>query len=162
VTIVVHMRVSGLQRLTRLANRLREAADGGLQRDLTAALVQESPAALAATRSAWAGVEVTSSRGGGSSSGLRGRVAAATSVRPAARGVHFEVNPDGVDPAYGRTLSWGLDGLGRWRHPVFGNRHAWETQVGQEVFFKTLRGREPQWRAGLERACERTARRIEG
>lgn len=160
---MVTVRVTGRQRLARLAARLREAAAGGLRDDLADGLEQESPAALSAVRAAWMGVDVTSSRGGGTAStGLRARVAAATDWEAEGLTVHFEVDAIAVDPAYGRTLTWGLDGYGRWRHPVFGNREVWEQQSGEEVFFKTLFGHEPAWAAALERACERTARRIEG
>ena len=161
--ITIRVPAQQRQRLGRLASRLRQAAGGGLQQELVDGLRREAPAALDAVRAAWMGVEVTSSRGGGTAStGLRARVAAATEWEATGRGVHFEVDAIAVDPAYGRTLTWGLYGYGRWRHPVFGNREAWTQQRGEEVFFKTLFGREPQWREELEQACERVARQIEG
>jgi hypothetical protein len=154
--------ITGRDRVARAAARFQRAARGGLQRKLTAAIRAEGPGALAAVRSAWRGVEVDSTRGGGSSSGLRGRAAAATRRKSIANGVSFEVEPSSVDPVYGKSLSYGLDGLGRWRHPVWGNTRVWTQQTGQEVFFKTLRGYEAAWRNRLERAIDEVAREIEG
>lgn len=144
------------------ARRFERAASGGLQSRLVQGLNQEAPSALTETRAAWLGVEVSSTRGGGSSSGLRARAAGATTSSPTGRGVKFEVEPAAVDPVYGKSLSYGLDGLGRWRHPVFGNTNAWTQQRGQEVFFKTLRGHEPGFEGQLARVVDQVAREIEG
>ncbi|MGD9989310.1 hypothetical protein [Pseudonocardia sp.] len=161
----IRVKVSSTAKLDRLARRLREAADGGLQSELTKGVVTEAPRALAEVRTSFKGVQITAtpSRGGGRSTGLRARVAAATTAEPHMQGARFEVDPQAVDTAYGRTLSWGVDGLGRWRHPTFGRtgKGQWVTQKGQEVFFKTLRGH-PGWEPRLERALDKVARRIEG
>lgn len=45
-----------------------------------------------------------------------------------------------------RRLPYYLDGQGRWRHPTFGNRHAWVTQTGQPYFEKTLEEHTPRVR----------------
>ncbi|MDN5853523.1 MAG: hypothetical protein L0K86_11890, partial [Actinomycetia bacterium] len=127
--MTITVRVRRHARLARLARRFRSAA-GEVQPRLAAGVVAEAPAALAAVRAAWLGVEVTSTRGGGSSSGLRARVAAATNVEPTGRGVRFAVDGSQVDPAYGRSLAWYLNGVGRWRHPVFGNENVWSQQWG--------------------------------
>jgi hypothetical protein len=37
-----------------------------------------------------------------------------------------------------KRLPYYLDGQGRWRHPVFGNRNVWVGQLGQPYFYKTL------------------------
>ena len=81
-------------------------------------------------------------------------------AKPYPGGVTVEVESAAVDGRYGRTLAYGLDGLGRWRHPVFGNDQAWAQQFGQEVFFRTLRGR--GWESRLERVVDDVAREIEG
>lgn len=154
----IAVKVRGRQRLDALARRLDEAAVG-LQPKCTAGIVEESVPALAAVKAAWLTVEVDSSRGGGSSSGLRGRAAAATSASPTSLGVRFEVDPGGIDPAYGRSLSWGLNGMGRWRHPVFGSSR-WTQQTGEEVFFSTLRGFEPAYVRRMERVLDEVSRTI--
>lgn len=160
--MTITIKVSSRSRLQRAARRLREAGEGGLQARITAAIVEASPAALAAVRAAWLGVDVQSTRGGGSSSGLRGRIAGATDFVPIGRGVRFQVDGAQVDPAYGRSLAWYVNGVGRWRHPVFGNTNAWTQQSGETVFAPTLRAQEPQYRMQLERVLDEVAREIEG
>lgn len=160
--MTIRIKVSNRARLQRLARRLREAGAGGLQRRLVEGVVDEAQPALAAVRAAWLGVEVSSEGSGGSSSGLRARTAAATDVEPTGRGVRFAVDGAQIDPAYGRSLAWYLNGVGRWRHPVFGNTNAWTTQRGETVFAPTLRAHEPLWLARLERVCDEVAREIEG
>lgn len=157
----VNVSVSSTAKLERLARRLREAAEGGMQAELTKGVVDESPKALTKVQQAFRGVEMTTvpSRGGGGSTGLRARVAGATHARPLGRGARFEVNAAEVGRS-GNTLARGVNGK-PWRHPVFGNTNAWVEQQGEEVFEKTLRGH-PGWVPRLERALDTVARRIEG
>lgn len=154
----ITMRTRGDREFVALARRFEQAA-GGLSYRLTGALQEEGQQALAAVRAAWLGVDVQSSRGGGGSTGLRARVAAATVAKPYPGGVTIEVESGRVGD-YGRTLAYGLDGLGRWRHPVFGNELVWAQQYGTEVFYSTLRGR--GWEARLERVVDDVAREIQG
>jgi hypothetical protein len=157
--VTIRVDVSGQDKLAALAARLMHAA-ATLQTRLTDAVREESRPALADVQAAWMGVEVTSTRGGGSSSGLRGRVAAATEARPIAQGSSFHVDSGRVNPRY--DLVTKLDGLERWRHPVFGNRRAWTEQSGQEVFYATLQSHEQAWESRLDRECDQVAREIEG
>ncbi|TAK32328.1 MAG: hypothetical protein EPO40_03095 [Myxococcaceae bacterium] len=155
----VRVSTRGAEKFDRLAGRFDRAA-AELSYRLEDATRGEGDAAVAAVRAAWLGVEVTSTRGGGSSSGLRARVAAATSADPVPGGVRVRVDAGQVDSVYGGSLTRGLNGMGRWRHPVFGNANAWTQQAGQEVFYSTLRGR--AWEPPLERVVDETAREIEG
>lgn len=159
----IRVKVRGDDRLRRLADRLDSAA-AGFDARMVRALQGESGQALSAVQAAFLTVEVSSPKGGGYSSGLRGRVAAATHAYPSGSGTRFEVESAQVDPAYGNTLSFGINGLGRWRAPTFGRTSAgsWHTQRGQEVFGKTLRGWEAAWRARLERELDEVAREIAG
>lgn len=157
----ITMRVRGADQFDATARRFRRAA-ANLQRRLVDALVAEGDAALAETRAAFRGIEVTSTRAGGYSSGLRRRVAAATRMERTAAGIAFEVLPELVDARYGATLAFGLDGIGTWAHPVFGNRRVWTTQHGAEVFYSTLGGRGSRFEARLERVVDDVAREIEG
>jgi hypothetical protein len=139
-----------------------------LKRDLTRAVRAEGQPAVAAVQAAWRSVQVTGSSRGGTahpdvSRGLRGRVAAASRVQATQAGVRITVDGKKVDPVYGNSLAWYLNGSGRrpWRHPVFGrtaNPQDWQQQQGQEVFFQTLREHGPRFRAAIERAMEETAR----
>lgn len=157
----ITMRVSGADQISNLADRFRRAA-ATLQSRLVAGLREEADSALAETRAAFRGIEVSSSRGGGSSSGLRARTAAATRIVVTATGVGFEVDAAAVDPRYGRSLSYGLDGLGNWGHPVFGRPGTWTTERGQEVFYRTLRGRADRWENRLTRVVDEVTREIQG
>jgi hypothetical protein len=156
------IKVHNQDKYKQLARRLKAAGRGDLQRRMTKEIRRSGDPALRAVQAAWMTVDVTSTKGGGSSSGLRARVAAATRISILGSGIRIRVESKRVDPRYGRSLSFGLDGLGRWRHPVYGNRDAWTQQTGQEVFYTTLERFEPQWRAGIERAMDETARLIEG
>lgn len=159
--MTITVSVSDRNQLRALAARLRRAA-ATLQTRLTNAVREEGRPALADVKAAWAGVEVQSTRGGGSSSGLRGRVAGATEAQPIGQGVAFRVEESAVDPRYGRALVLGLDAQQTWRHPVFGNRRAWTTQTGEEVFYRTLSAHARRWETRLERECDQVAREIEG
>lgn len=163
---VVEMQVGQQQRYKELAERLRDAGRKDLQRKLTKAIKQEGDAALAAVKAGWLGVDVSSSRGGTAapvrSTGLRARAAAATTIKVLGTGIRITTVGSKVDPVYGRSLTKGLDGLGRWRHPVMGNREVWTTQKGQEVFYSNVHRFESRWRAGIERVMGDIAAQIEG
>lgn len=165
---VAWIKIHGQDQYKRLAKRLRDAGRGDLQRRLTREIRRQGNPALAAVKSAWATVDVRSEGDGGESSGLRSRVAAATRVSILGSGIRIRVEGRRVDPRYGRSLTYGLNGLGRWRHPVFPDpsktrgEWTWTQQWGQEVFYKTLERFEGTWRAGIERAMEETAREIAG
>lgn len=159
---IAWIKVNGQDKYKRLARRLREAGRGDLQRKLTREIRRQGDPALRAVRTAWGGVDVTSEGDGGESSGLRARVAAATRISILGNGIRIRVESRRVDPQYGRALTFGLDGLGRWRYPLFGNRERWFTNRGQEVFYSTVGGFESTWRAGVEKAMNETARQIAG
>lgn len=159
----VLMKVGRQEQYRALSRRLREQQRGDLQRKLTRAIRTVGSPAVTAAQAAWRTVDVTPPAGAGrKSTGLRARVAAATRVSILQSGISIRVEPSKVDPRYGKSLSYGLDGLGRWRHPVYGNQNVWTQQYGQEVFFKTLERFETAWQAGIERAMEDAARQIEG
>lgn len=160
---IAWMKVAGQDEYKQLARRLREASRGDLQRKLTKQIRRAGDPGLRAVQSAFLGIEVQSSAGGGGgSTGLRARVSAATRISVLGSGIRIRVDPKRVDPAYGRALTFGLNGLGRWRHPVFGNRNIWEIQTGTEVFYATLTRFENRWRAGVEKAMDETKQMIEG
>lgn len=160
---IAWIKVHGQDQYKRLAKRLRDAGRGDLRRRLVRAIRREGDPALQAVKVAWSTVDVTSEAGGGYHSGLRARVAAATRISVLGNGIRIRVEPNRVDPAYGRSLTYMLDGLGkRFRHPLFGNRERWYWQRGQEVFYRTLEPFEARWRAGIEREMEQIARQIAG
>lgn len=162
VRIRMDVRPSALGDFERFASQLREAPPH-LRQDLRKRIRQSGRPALAAVRAAAHGIEMTSepSAGGGDSSGLRGRIAAATRLSVLASGVRFRVIESRVDPRYGKTLTAGSEGK-PWRHPVFGNRNAWVRQAGSPWFYRTLRGYAPQFRRACVRAMRDTLARLGG
>lgn len=164
MTTIAVVKVAGGAELQRLSRRLKEAGRGDLQRKLTRNIRTAGEPGLRAVQSKFQGVDVTAvpSRGGGGSTGLRARTAAATKLQVTGRGIRYKVIGRQVDPRYGDTLVNGLNNTGVWRHPVFGNRRAWVTQTGQEVFDPTLLGYEPKFRQACLDAMDETAAQIMG
>jgi hypothetical protein len=156
--------VHAAEKYRQLTRRLRDAGRGDLQRKLNKGIRREGAAMLRATQVAWLGVNVTEapSAGGGESTQLRARTAAATRIQILQSGIRMSVSGNRVDPRYGKSITRGLDGLGRWRHPVHGNREVWVQQTGQEVFYATARRFEPRFRRGVEQVMEDVAREIAG
>lgn len=163
----ITVRVANRSELTKLARRLRAAGNGGLQRDLSAGIRRESRSVLGEVKSTVRGLEVGSERGGiappDTSTRLRARLAAATTVQSQGVGVRYEVHGSRVGP-YGHRLAKLSDTelAPRWRHPVFGNRNVWRTNVGQPWFFSTIRRARPRFAAGVRSAMEKTAKKITG
>lgn len=139
---------------------------GDLVGPLRTAVRREGRPTVAAVKAAWLTVEVSSSRGGTArpdrSTGLRARVSAATRLSITSTGIRIAVSANAVDPRYGKSLTWYLNGSGRrpWRHPVFGRRTRpsdWAVQRGQEVFFSTVGAHTPAFRAAIAAAMEQVA-----
>lgn len=158
---IAWIKIQGQDKYKRLAADLRKAGRGDLQRRLTREIRRAGDPALRAVQTRFRTVDVTSEGVGGYTSGLRARVASATRIAILGSGIRIRVEPKKVDPRYGRTLSFGVNGK-YWRHPVYGNTQVWVGQRGQEVFYSTLTRYENRWRAGIERAMDETARQIEG
>lgn len=107
-----------------------------LRRRLRAAA---SPAADAAKAAALA----TPSSGTGTT-GLRAAIAASIRIEiPAGvrrAGVFIKADASRM-PAGQKTLAKRLEGIGRWRHPLFGNREAWFNQRSHPYFRRTVAAR---------------------
>lgn len=149
----------------RVTAKLRAAGRGDLQRSMVAKLRRRGQPAVQAARSSIraATMPAKPSKGGGASSGLRGKAAAAIGMTATPKGVSIRVDGKKVDPAYGTSLFLALNGLTRLRHPVFGNRSAWVTQRGgSERFFSALKPFSQQWRKDVEQVIEDYAREIGG
>jgi hypothetical protein len=166
VAEIAFIKIENQDQYKRLARELRNAGRGDLQRQLVREIRRTGSPALQAVQRAFLKIDVQSTQGGGrKSTGLRSRVSAATRISVLGSGISIRVEPRRVDnrsPRYGRALTYGLDGLGRWRHPVYGNRLVWTEQTGYEVFYRSLKRYETAWRAGVVRAMQETARKIEG
>lgn len=156
--IEVRLRTDGEAEFRALAQRLRQAAAGELERKLRRNLRAAGRPVVSDLRAAVMRVNVTSSRGGMAhpsySRNLRQRIASAIRVSVAFAGIRFAVQGSAVgDGKYGFTLPKYMDGelpmYKNWRHPVFGNENVWEVQYGQPWFFVTIR----EHAADFEEAC---------
>lgn len=65
----------------------------------------------------------------------------------------------GALPADIRNLPQKIED-GRWRHPVFGNRHAWTTSYSSPWWDKTVREHEPRMRAAVARVLDDVKNRL--
>lgn len=170
----IRVRVAGHERLGRLASRLRTAAEE-LPRDLQTELVGAAPPVLAKQKAAVLAAAFPAAEPSRNhrprTTGLRTRLAAATSTRPLSSppGVRFEVDGGAVLPANprgGHQLAKYTDTelARRWRHQTFGRTGPddWFVQRGQPWFFEPIRANEIRFSAGVERVVARTARKIEG
>lgn len=143
----------------RLAGRLDAAGSGMLRRKLTRGIEEASQPALNAVKRAFMGVDFEGHAGPGT--GIHARVADATDLSSLSDGVSIAVHPEETGyGGYAETLVNGLNGTA-WRHPYFGHK-PWFGQVGDEVFYSTLRTYEPAWRRGCEHAMREVADYIRG
>jgi hypothetical protein len=147
----------------RVTAKLKAAGRGDLQRNMVAKIRRRGQPAVTAARAAirQATLPALPAKGGGASSGLRDRAAAAIGMTATPTGVSIRVDGKKVDPAYGMTMFLALNGLTKLRHPVFGNRSAWvRQQGGSERFFSALKPFSEQWRRDVEQVLDDYAREI--
>lgn len=170
----IRVRVKGYEKFGRLAARFRAEADGGLRRDLGAEIERDAPAVLAKIRArvlrADFPAEQPSENYRRRSTGLRERLSAATTTQTLLSpvGVRFTVDGSVVNPADprgGHALARYTDVelARRWRHQTFGRTGPkdWFIQLGDPWLGVSVRPEEIRFRRGVEKAIERTARRIE-
>jgi hypothetical protein len=170
--VTIRLRVTNTAQLRTTARRFRAAANGGLQRDLSAGISREGRPVLRQIKTTVRALQIGSTKGGmgrpQGSTNLRGRLAAATTMDPHGVGVRFEVHGMRVHPKWGHRLAKLTDTElePRWRHPVFRwagrARTKWTEQTGQPWFFVTIRAAEDKFAAAVRRAMEKTARKILG
>lgn len=165
----VAVRAEGGERLAKLSRDLKAAGERGrgLRREMRRNIREAAKPAVADVRRAVMAVQVTSTRSGharpDSSTGLRARVAKATSVSVTATGVKIKVSGRKLGPGQrklARYLDAELQSYKNWRHPVFGNRENWTVQHGQPFFFVTLRKHTRDFRRAVDEAMQETAERI--
>jgi hypothetical protein len=161
----IRVRAKGGREMQALQRRLREAANGKeLRRELTLELRLAAAPAVNDVQRSVRSVEVSSSAGGGKSSGLRGRIAAATSVRPIPMGARIFVSGKKVDARYGRTLARLMNDTGGrpWVHPLFGNPRSQHTQKGRDYFASAIWPHQDKFRQAVLDAMKTVADKIRG
>lgn len=157
-----HLRTSVEQgeRLNHLSKQLREMGRGDLQNKLRRNIRDASKSVVRHIQAEVRSVRVSSTKQGHAkpdrSTGLRERVARATSVSVTQKGVRIHVSPKKVGE-YGRVLPKYLDaslpGYERWRHPVFGHDR-WVQQRGQPYFGVTIKQHTRDFRAAIDDAMD--------
>lgn len=170
---VAYVKIENAEEFKRLVRALKDAGRGDLQRQMTREIRRAGTPAMQAAQRRFRTVDVRMVDPPGPGSGakstrLRERVANATRISVLGRGISIRVEPKRVDNRYGRALTYGIDGLGRWRHPVHANPNldksewTWVEQTGQEVFYVTLKRYHNRWQKAVVDAMEQTKRQIEG
>jgi hypothetical protein len=152
-SLPVKFQVEGSDQFDALARRLREAADFGLDRELSNELtrsVQGLPADARRT------AEAILPHRGGLNTWLMERTEIAQSTISTGATVTVRTTASSVH-AIDRVDS------GTVRHPLFGDKRHWYTQSVRPGWWSTAVQRvEPTVRPAVERAVDATARRIEG
>lgn len=154
--IPIVMSASGGRQLKELSRRLKDAGRGDLRRELRSNIKDAGKPVVADLQSAVMRVEMKSSRGGVAhpdrSTGLRRRIARATTLSVTANGIRLKVVGRRVDARYPKLAKYTDASIGnyaRWRHPVLGNRDVWVTQSGSPWWFVTI----ARHRSDFRRAC---------
>lgn len=166
----------------KLGQRFRRAGNGtDLRRALTRRLRAEAKTALDDTKRAVLAVQSRGVKGGGhlrreaayrlnrpkgriGGFGLRQTVARSLKTRVKYSGytVGVRVHSDtSVLTNRQRRLPYYLDGQGRWRHPVYGHRDRWVTQLGQPYFYVTLNRHATGMREAITTAVNDTLKELQ-
>lgn len=161
---IAFFRIQNAEDFAKLRRALKDAGRGDLQRQMLREIRRVGTPATTAAQRGFRSVDVGSESGGGTkSTGLRQSIAQATTIRIVAGGISIRVEPRRMDNRHrpwGTALAMGVDGLGSWRHPVFGNMEIWRQNTGTEVFYRSIQRYEPDFRRGVEKAMDDTARKL--
>lgn len=158
---MIKIEIGGEGDLRRLADRFRRAGGRELSRRLKVALYEGIQ-----PMHAQAQINVLNTpTHGDKHTGLRGKIARALEVNvsdstTAAAKVTLQVDPDRM-PTNQRTLPRYVEGFGRWRHPLFGNRRKWYGQSGHPWFRPAVREHLKDVRRAVENLVDKIAREIE-
>lgn len=143
------------------ARRLKQAGRTDLKRELTRAIRRAVKPVIADLKEQALAIPAVGQR----STGLRARIAAAirTEIRTGANrsGVRVKVDRSKMGDQASLPAAFDKDRL---RHPVFGNREEWVTQLthSEGWFSRTSTRRAPAIRRAIEQAMADVARQIEG
>lgn len=163
----MEVRIEGSATWRQLNAKFRKAANGkDVRRALTKSLQASAKPAVRDVKEAVLKVQSRGVSGGGSKRreasyrirhpkgrvrafGLRQTVSRLVTSRMKYSGIKvgLEVRVNAREmPNKQRRLPYYLDGQGRWRHPLFGDRDKWYGQTGQPYFEKTLKQHTPRVR----------------
>lgn len=153
--------------LAKLARDIRRSADGpALRRKLTKELRQAAKPLVPALRSSIAAIPSKNRPAHKGRPGLRRLLSSSVSTQVKTgkwATVRVFMNPkkmpDGMKSLPGYFE--GITGKGVLRHPVWGNRDAWASQLPRPYFARGITGAEQDARAAVERVMEDIAKEIE-
>lgn len=132
------LRTSGKD-LRVLSAELRRQGDREIKRKMSRQLRASAAPMVPAVRASIAAIPVKGTSG---STGLRQRLQKATRLKVRTTGreaqVTILVDPKRMPPGQ-MALPQAMEGLKRWRHPVFGDRAVWVTQEPHAYFFRVVR-----------------------
>lgn len=136
---MIGVEVRGGKDLQRISRQLRHVGNGReIRKRMTKELRASARPMVPAVRASIGAIPATS----GKSSGLRRRLSRATRLRVSTvgrnAGVSVLVDPKKM-PEGEKALPKNMEGLKRWRHPVFGNRDMWVQQKAHPFFFRAVR-----------------------
>lgn len=150
---------SGQDDLRRVARQLRAHGDAKvIRREMTKALREGTKPAVVNVKAASLALPAKS----GKSTGLRRRMAAATSaqVRTAGRNPGVKVRVRRARMGDQASLPK-VTNEGVWRHPVFGDRETWVTQTSRRGWFDTANRRSaPGVRREIKKILDDTERKL--
>lgn len=179
--------IKGTDEFKRVSRALREAGKGNIARQMTRGLREGAGPLVQEAQSNVRSLSVSGARGGASAraaraakalgrkkrpservkqkahqgSGLRATVARATNVKlsASARSASMRLRAQQAKmPADQRKLPTYLN-VGRWRHPLFGNKNRWYTQTAPPAWFDdAARAKGPQAR---EKAIQEVAKYLD-
>lgn len=164
-----------------LGEKFRKVADGStLRKNLTKTLREAAQPAQQDVQSVVRNLNVKGVKGGGSrrreeiyrQRRPRGRVTSHGLRETISRSIRVKVSYNGrrtgviiyIDksllPYSQRKLPAYMDGQGRWRHPLFGNRKAWYQQSGQPYWRTTLVKHNAEFRKAANEAVQATLKEL--
>jgi len=148
------MRVSvrGNEQLRELARDLKKTGDRELEKQLRSTIRKAMDPMKRAVQANARAIPAKGPR----HTGLRRAIARAATVKVAPSGtaaVTLEISRSKM-PAGKGSLPALMEGRGTWRHPVFGNRHAWATQRPHPFFWRGVEPRIKDVRQAVIEAVE--------
>jgi hypothetical protein len=165
--------IKGADRLRHVAMLIREAADTTLRRELVAALKAAAEPTVSDLKSAARSVPISGDAYPGRKSRYNGpsvpknlrtnianTIAAKVNATSDGGAVRLRASASKMPPAQRKLITY-VDGKGRWRHPVMGNRRVWVSQHGKEWWWPTARKNLETFRKELFSAIDKVADKIE-
>jgi hypothetical protein len=146
--------------LRRISRELRKMNDKEIKKRFRKELRAAARPLVPAVRRS---IRATPSKRPYTADGLRGRLSKATrlEVKTSGRQAGVAIRVDGRKmPPGQRGLPKAMEGLKRWRHPVYGNRAVWVSQESHPYFFRVMRTAGPRSRAAVARVVDGITRDI--